>query len=102
MMRFELGLEKPDERRATKSALNIGLAYVVGGIIPLLGYFVTATPHQGLILSAMITIVCLLVFGYFKAKFTSDKNPYYGAVKTAFVGIIAAGCAYLIARMISA
>src|ERR1043165_1500126 len=34
MMRFELGLEKPDPRRALASARNIGLAYIVGGLIP--------------------------------------------------------------------
>ncbi|MGH2553816.1 MAG: VIT1/CCC1 transporter family protein, partial [Chitinophagaceae bacterium] len=35
MMKYELGLEKPDPKRATKSALNIGLSYIVGGLVPL-------------------------------------------------------------------
>src|SRR6266581_6882001 len=35
MMRFELGLEKPDPGRAVRSALTIGGAYAVGGLIPL-------------------------------------------------------------------
>jgi VIT1/CCC1 family predicted Fe2+/Mn2+ transporter len=35
MMRYELGLEKPDIKRAGQSARNIGLSYVVGGIVPL-------------------------------------------------------------------
>ena len=39
MMKYELGLEKPEPRRATNSALNIGLSYVAGGIIPLSPYF---------------------------------------------------------------
>jgi len=34
MMKYELGLEKPDPRRASKSALNIGLSYIVGGSFP--------------------------------------------------------------------
>src|SRR5678810_896506 len=38
MMKYELGLEKPDPRRATRSALNIGISYIVGGIIPLSPY----------------------------------------------------------------
>ena len=38
-MKYELGLEKPDPKRATKSALNIGLSYIAGGIIPLSPYF---------------------------------------------------------------
>src|SRR5438132_11677745 len=34
MMRFELGLAKPDPRRALTSALTVGGAYVAGGFIP--------------------------------------------------------------------
>ena len=36
MMRFELGLEEPDPTRAGRSALTISLAYIAGGLIPLL------------------------------------------------------------------
>jgi vacuolar iron transporter family protein len=36
MMKYELGLEKPDPKRASKSALTIGFSYIVGGIIPLM------------------------------------------------------------------
>src|SRR5262252_926367 len=35
MMRFELGLERTDPRRAVMSALTIAGAYVAGGLIPL-------------------------------------------------------------------
>ncbi len=35
MMRFELGLEKPEPKRALTSALTIAGAYVGGGFIPL-------------------------------------------------------------------
>src|SRR5512134_3328976 len=43
MMRFELGLEKPNPRRALVSALTIASAYVGGGLIPLFPYFITQT-----------------------------------------------------------
>lgn len=33
MMRFELGLEQPDPRRALSSAVTIGGAYVAGGFV---------------------------------------------------------------------
>ena len=59
MMRFELGLEKPDIHRARPSALNIGLAYIVGGIVPLMAYVFTDQPHDGLIYSSIITVACL-------------------------------------------
>src|SRR5579872_4356322 len=39
MMKYELGLDKPDPLRAKKSAFNIGFSYIVGGLIPLSPYF---------------------------------------------------------------
>src|SRR6266487_1658512 len=38
MMREELGLEEPDPRRAPRSAVTIGLAYIAGGLLPLAPY----------------------------------------------------------------
>lgn len=38
MMRFELGLERPDPKRAPVSAATIGGSYIVGGLIPLIPY----------------------------------------------------------------
>jgi len=64
MMKYELGLEKSDPKRATKSALNIGLSYVVGGMVPLSPYFFVSTPIEGLKLSAIVTLLCLFVFGF--------------------------------------
>ena len=98
MMRYELGLEKPDEQRAKKSAFNIGVAYIVGGIIPLAGYIFTDHPHTGLISSSLITIVCLFVFGYYKSKMTGQP-PLSGALKTTAIGVIAAAAAYFIASL---
>lgn len=98
MMKYELGLDKPDAKRARNSALNIGVAYIVGGIVPLSAYFFTVRPHEGLIYSAGITVVCLLTFGYFKAKFTGQP-AVSGSLKTASIGVIAAAAAYLIANL---
>ncbi len=98
MMRYELGLEKPDEKRATKSALNIGISYIVGGIIPLSGYMMAANPMDGLIYSSIITVICLFVFGYFKSKLTG-QNPISGALKTTLIGVIAAAAAFFIANL---
>jgi vacuolar iron transporter family protein len=35
MMRFELGFEEPDPRRARNSAFTIAVSYIVGGLVPL-------------------------------------------------------------------
>ena len=100
MMKFELNMEKPDALRARKSAFNIGASYVVGGIVPLIGYFITDTPEKGLIISSIVTVSFLFVFGFVKTKLTGDK-PWWGAVKTTLIGILAASAAFLIARWIS-
>jgi predicted membrane protein (TIGR00267 family) len=99
MMKYELGLDKPDPRRARKSAFNIGISYVVGGLIPLTPYFFTHSATTGLTISAAITIVCLFIFGYFKSKITG-VNAVAGAIRVTLIGALAAGCAFAIARLI--
>lgn len=99
MMKHELGLEKPDEKRARKSAFNIGMSYVVGGLVPLSPYFFIENTLEGLKVSAAITLVCLFVFGYFKARLTGIP-PIAGGFKVMFIGAIAAGAAFAIAKII--
>jgi VIT1/CCC1 family predicted Fe2+/Mn2+ transporter len=99
MMKFELGLEKPHPKRARNSALTIGIAYFVGGLLPLTAYFFTNTPKEGLIVSAIITTVCLFVFGYFKSKVTGQP-PIKGALKVAAIGLVAAAAAFGIAKLV--
>ena len=101
MMKFELGLEEPDPKRARKSAFNIGVSYVVGGMVPLLPYFFVSNSIDGLKMSAVITLVCLYVFGFFKSKMTGI-NPWWGGVKVMFIGAIAAAAAFSIAKLIQA
>ena len=100
MMKFELGLEKPNPNRARNSALTIGIAYFVGGLLPLSAYFFTPNPQDGLLVSAIITTLCLFVFGYFKSKVTGQP-PLKGALKVTAIGLIAAAAAFGIAKFIS-
>lgn len=101
MMRFELGLEKPDANRAFQSAFVIGISYVIGGLIPLTAYFFTSTAKEGLIYSSIITMLCLIVFGLIKSKLTGQPL-FKGALRVTLVGAAAAAIAYLIAMAISA
>ena len=97
MMRYELGLEKPDVNRARNSAGTIGISYIVGGLIPLSAYFITHTPYEGLLGSAVLTVICLFIFGYFKSKVTGQP-PIKGALKVTLIGIAAAAAAFIIAK----
>ena len=99
MMRFELGLEKPNPRRALVSALTIAGAYIAGGFIPLSPYIVTPATSVALSYSIVLTLVALLVFGFVKGRFTGMK-PVRSALQTAFIGSVAAGAAFAIARLI--
>jgi len=100
MMRFELGLEAPDPKRAPRSALTIAGAYAVGGMVPLTPYFFAAGVREGLVVSAGVTMVALFAFGYVKAHFTGAP-PLRGAFQTVLVGGLAAGAAFLIARAVT-
>ena len=99
MMRFELGLEKPEPGRALKSALAIALAYVTGGLIPLAPYMFYPTVHRALSVSAGVTLVALIVFGWGKAHYTG-AHPVRGALETATVGVLAAGAAFYLAGLL--
>jgi vacuolar iron transporter family protein len=100
MMRFELGLEKPEPRRALISALTIAGAYVAGGFIPLTPYFFARDASLALVFSIVSTLTALLIFGFVKGRFTGTK-PLRSALQTALIGSVAAGAAFAIARLIS-
>ncbi|MBZ5669155.1 MAG: VIT1/CCC1 transporter family protein [Acidobacteriia bacterium] len=100
MMRFELGLEKPDPKRAVISAGTIAGAYIAGGFIPLSPYIGLPTARTALIVSVIITLIALAVFGYVKGRFTGAP-PFRSAIQTVGIGGLAAAAAFMIARAIS-
>jgi VIT1/CCC1 family predicted Fe2+/Mn2+ transporter len=100
MMRFELGLEKPDPKRALTSALTIGGAYAVGGFVPLAPYIALTRASTALLFSIMVTLLALLVFGFIKGRFTGMR-PLRSALQTAFIGSVAAGAAFALAKAIA-
>jgi VIT1/CCC1 family predicted Fe2+/Mn2+ transporter len=100
MMRYELGLEEPNPRRALNSALTIAGAYVAGGLIPLAPYMLLSGTRPAQLASVGVTITALLIFGYIKGRFTGSR-PLRSAWQTALIGGIAAAAAFTIARMFS-
>jgi vacuolar iron transporter family protein len=100
MMRFELGLEKPDPSRALRSAITIAGAYVAGGLIPLAPYMLMADPGTALTASVVFTLTALAVFGSVKGHYTG-MPPAASAVRTALIGGLAAAAAFGIAKLVS-
>jgi vacuolar iron transporter family protein len=100
MMRFELGLEAPDPKRAVRSAVTIAGSYIIGGLVPLAPYILMDDSGRALSVSAAITLLALAVFGFVKGHFTGVPKTK-SAVQTALLGSLAAAAAYLIAKWIS-
>lgn len=100
MMRFELGLEQPEPKRAFHSAATIAGAYIAGGLIPLTPYMLLPTAPMALVASVLVTLLSLGVFGYIKGHFTGT-SAFRSGIQTLLIGGVAASAAYVIARAIS-
>jgi VIT1/CCC1 family predicted Fe2+/Mn2+ transporter len=100
MMRFELGLEQPDPKRALTSAVTIAGAYVAGGFIPLSPYMALSNAGTGLMVSAIVTLAALGVFGFMKGRFTGTPS-WRSASQTMVIGGLAAGAAFVLAKLIA-
>ncbi len=99
MMRFELGLEPPDPTRALKSAATIAFSYIAGGLVPLTPYILASSAQTALGYSVIATLIALFGFGYLKGTFTGT-HPWQSAFRTTFIGGLAAGAAFGIAKAI--
>jgi hypothetical protein len=99
MMKHELHLDEPDPKRATRSAFNIGISYIVGGLVPLSPYFFISNSIDALKVSAIVTLICLFIFGYFKSSITG-VNPLKGGIRVMLIGAAAAAAAFGIAKLI--
>jgi VIT1/CCC1 family predicted Fe2+/Mn2+ transporter len=98
MMRFELGLERPDPKRAPISAATIGGSYIIGGLIPLIPYMLAHSITTALQISVVATGLALLCFGAIKGQFTG-VNKIKSALQTLLVGGLAAGAAFWLAHL---
>jgi VIT1/CCC1 family predicted Fe2+/Mn2+ transporter len=100
MMRFELGFEEPDPKRARNSAVTIALSYIVGGLVPLSSYMAVDNLKTALTFSVAVTLAALFVFGYVKGRMTGIA-PLRGGLQTVVIGGLASAAAFGLARWIS-
>jgi vacuolar iron transporter family protein len=98
MMRFELGLERPNPKRAPISALTIAVSYIVGGLVPLMPYILGLELHRALIYSVIFTAIALALFGAVKGRLTG-VNMMKSAIQTTLVGGVAASAAFYLASL---
>ena len=98
MMRFELGLERPDPKRAPISAATIAASYIMGGLIPLAPYMLAGDMKRALLYSILFTGIALIAFGAVKGKLTG-MNPFKSGLQTLLVGGLAAGAAFYLASV---
>jgi VIT1/CCC1 family predicted Fe2+/Mn2+ transporter len=96
--KYDLDPGRPDPEKATRSALNIGLSYALGGLVPVIPYAFVVPPSEGLKISALITLACLFIFGFLKSKIR-HLNPWLGAIRVMLIGALAAGAAFGAAKL---
>jgi VIT1/CCC1 family predicted Fe2+/Mn2+ transporter len=68
-------------------------------MIPLAPYFFRRSIHSALIVSVIVTLLALMVFGYVKGRFTV-KKPFLSAWQSVLVGGLAVTAAFVLAKMI--
>ncbi|MDR3703397.1 MAG: VIT1/CCC1 transporter family protein [Candidatus Sulfopaludibacter sp.] len=99
MMKFELGFEEPDPKRARNSAIAIALSYIVGGMVPLAPYMIASDLERALRISVIVTLIALFLFGYVKGRMTGI-SPFRGGLQTVVIGGLASAAAFTLARLI--
>jgi VIT1/CCC1 family predicted Fe2+/Mn2+ transporter len=102
MVDFSLRLERPNIHRAWMSGVTMGLSYFVGGLIPMVPYFVMPRVGEAFIVSIIVTAVILIAFGYIKnyVAIRNHRAGVWGAVQTLIIGVLAAGTSYAIVKLL--
>ena len=97
MMREELNLQLISKRDVYIGSYVVGLATLVGSMLPLIPFFFTKNATHGLIAALIISIVTLAGVGVYKAR-TTLGNPTKSAVEMVVIGMGAALAGYVIGQ----
>lgn len=105
MMAHELNLAPVDREQARRSGVLVGIAAIVGSLIPLVPFVAFRADIEagnilnGIVGSLIVSAVTLFLIGWYKAKATVGRPARSGAQMLA-IGIVAAlagfGIAYLV------
>ncbi len=101
MMKFELNLQPVETKNALFSGAVVGLAAVVGSLVPLVPFFLKPVFNypltQSIWLSLGISAVALFLIGAYKAKATIGDWKKSG-LEIAVIGIISALVGYVVGQ----
>lgn len=101
MMAHELNLAPVDERQARKSALVVGVASVLGSLIPLAPFLVAGVNvFVGIAVSLIVSALALFGIGWYKAK-TTVGRPLRSGTQMLIIGIASALAGFGIAYLVS-
>jgi predicted membrane protein (TIGR00267 family) len=92
MMSEEHGLADVDRRKSARSAIVVGLASVIGSLIPLLPFFLLPT-KAGAWASSLLAALALFAFGAYKARITIG-HPVKAGIELAAIGMVSALIGY--------
>ena len=101
MMAHELNLAPVESAQARKSAVLVGIAAIVGSLIPL-APFIVIGPNitLGVIVSLAVSTLALFAIGWWKAR-TTIGRPTRSGVQMAIIGIASALAGFGIAYLVS-
>lgn len=105
VIRFGKGLEEPAEGREFTSAITIGLGYFLGGFVPLVPYFFCSVVRTGLIVSVIVMIITLFIFGFVKTSISlgddcGTNKKFTEGIQMVLIGSVAAGAAWTLVYFI--
>ena len=100
MMREELGFNEQSFDRPLRSAFAVGSSYLCGAFVPVWPY-IFFEPTQGVLISAISTVVVLFAVGALKTIITS-RSWWRSGFESMLTGIAAASVTYVAGRLFAA
>ena len=101
MMAHELNLAPVDPTQARKSAFLVGVAAIVGSLIPLAPFFATRNDILlGIVLSLIVSAATLFFIGWYKARHTVGR-PARSGLQMLVIGLGSALAGFGIAYLVS-
>ena len=99
MMKEELGLFEERFESPLKVGLIMLVAFVAGGLIPILPFVFLPVSQTSLIVASIVTFASLFLIGVWKTTFT-NKHWLRSGLEMVFVGILATVIPYLIGDLL--